>query len=397
MGWKLGILTGSGDADGRAKALNCSSLLAGGCGQKITAKKITAGRITAKGIATNRITAKRIAAKGITTKRIAAKRIAGKRDSNKGNSSEVYIFYENVVYCIRENKSEKSNVIMAVSNAGGTKMNGTQMDRTQTSSNGKQPEKKENIAKKKQPKKNKFGKWVRSLIPHYATNRQVLGFLYLSTWIKFPPKIIRTHHGKNMEKLLAASQAKAGEPGAFYQPHTYIENQSEWKDIEFGITDMAYAGCEIMATYNARLSLGEEMAAQEMAELIQSFERRGAVLGGIFGTAPVAIYKYFRSNGYRAEMATGTSEEEVNELGERCGTVIITFFNNRDDIMAQVHTVNVSREQGGYACHNARLAGEGGNICGSLAEVVRRVSNGKAKLICVIGIDPKQGTEDTAV
>lgn len=106
MGWKLGILTGSGDADGRAKALNCSSLLAGGYGPKITAKKITAERITAKGIATNRITAKRIAAKGITAKGIAAKRIAGKRDSNKGNSSEVYIFYENVVYCIREKKQK---------------------------------------------------------------------------------------------------------------------------------------------------------------------------------------------------------------------------------------------------------------------------------------------------
>lgn len=271
------------------------------------------------------------------------------------------------------------------------------MNRTQTSSNGKRPENKESAAKKKRPPKNKFGKWVRSLIPRYATNRQVIGFLYLSTWIKFPPKFIRTHHSKNMEKLLAASQAKAGEPGAFYQPHTYIENQSEWKDIEFGITDMAYAGCEIMATYNARLSLGEEMAAQEMAELIQSFERRGAVFGGIFGTAPTAIYKYFLRNGYRVAMTTGTSEEEVNALGEGYGTAIITFFNNRDDIKSQVHTVNVSREQRVYACHNARLAEEGGNICGSLAEVVRRVSDGKAKLICVIGIDPKQGTEDTAV
>lgn len=239
-------------------------------------------------------------------------------------------------------------------------------------------------SRQKRAQENRFLKWIRSLIPHYATNRQVLSFLYISTWIKFPPKFILRHHDGNLRKLVAAGQQEA-----FYQQGTYIENQSEWKEIEFGFTDMAYAGCEIMATYNARLSLGEEMTAKEMAELIQSFERRGAVLGGIFGTAPTAIYRYFRNNGYRVGMTTGMSEDEINAFGEGYGTAIITFFNNRNDIMSQVHTVNVSKEQGGYVCHNAWLDAAGDNICGSLAEAVRRVSNGNARLISIIGIDAK--------
>lgn len=274
-------------------------------------------------------------------------------------------------------------------------MQGGKMDGTKMGRDNKQPDEMESIATKKRPKEKKFQRWIRSLIPHYASNRQVLGFLHLSTWIKFSPKFILAHHSENLKKLLAASQA--GAQGAFYQPHTYIENQSEWRDIEFGFTDMAYAGCEIMAVYNARLSLGEEMTAREMADLIRVFERHGAVLGGIFGTAPTAVYKYFRGNGYTVEMTTDTLEEEVNALGDRYGTAIITFFNNRDDIKAQAHMVNVSKEQGGYVCHNARLDGRGGNICGSLAEVVRRVSNGKAKLIGVIGISPAENKDSLII
>lgn len=56
-------------------------------------------------------------------------------------------------------------------------------------------------------------------------------------------------------------------------------------------------------------------------------------------------------------MTTDTSDEEVIALGERCGIAIIMFFNSRDDIKAQAHTVNVSRERGGFVCHNARLDG----------------------------------------
>lgn len=200
-------------------------------------------------------------------------------------------------------------------------------------------------------------------------------------------KFIFQHYGENVRKLTEAGRGWTDRQEAFYQSNAYIENQSEWGNIDFGITNMAYAGCEIMAVYNARLSLGEDMTAEEMAGLIQVFERRGAVLGGIFGTAPTAVYQYFRDTGYHTGMATDMPEEEMDAFGEEYDTAIITFFNNRDDIKCQVHTVNVSKERGGFVCHNAGLDQAGGNMCRSLSEAVGRVACGKAKLISIIGIN----------
>lgn len=62
------------------------------------------------------------------------------------------------------------------------------MDRTKMGRNDKQLGEMKSVGKKKQRQENKYSRWIRLLIPHYATNRQVLGFLHLSTWIKFPKK-----------------------------------------------------------------------------------------------------------------------------------------------------------------------------------------------------------------
>lgn len=142
--------------------------------------------------------------------------------------------------------------------------------------------------------------WLKGFIPQNIPNETVLGTLEgaarLETWMKqpiflfpesFPIPILRPttlitaaaierHKEYNLDILIKESQKKDG----IYATGEYIENQFYWKDIKFGISDMSYSGCEIMATYNALKALGEPVSEQTVVDLIAMYEADGAVFGG---------------------------------------------------------------------------------------------------------------------
>lgn len=158
---------------------------------------------------------------------------------------------------------------------------------------------------------------------------------------------------------------------------------------------MDFSGCEIIAAYNAKVALGEEMTETEMAELICTFEKKGAVLSGGFGVAPTEINDYFERESYGTEMITSMEKEDINAVGEAYDTVIITVFNSSHNIMDQIHTMNVSKGENGYVYHNGYKLDEtkssyiASEECDSLWEVITSVSGGDAKPISVIGINGK--------
>ena len=117
----------------------------------------------------------------------------------------------------------------------------------------------------------------------------------------------------------------------------FIENQSEWERVQFGVSTKDYSGCEIMAVYNALLDLGNEMTAQSMAEMNSEFERKGAATSGKWGCAPRAIYKYLVCWGYRVTMTTCSDTDTINAIGENSDSVIITAYNDRNDIRKMIH------------------------------------------------------------
>lgn len=181
-------------------------------------------------------------------------------------------------------------------------------------------------------------------------------------------------------------------------PDAYIENQSEWGSICFGVgkrQSMAYAGCEILAAYNARKVLGAAVSRQDMAELICSFERRGAALFGKFGVAPTAIAAYFRENGFSVETADGADEPALEAFGRKYTAVIATAFNDKNDITKQIHTVCITKTpQGDYVLHNAYYRDEKGRYRESvpyqtLREAVGHISRREPKLIYLIGVAGK--------
>ena len=128
----------------------------------------------------------------------------------------------------------------------------------------------------------------------------------------------------------------------------FIESQSELKDMRFGSTDMAYAGCEIIAVYNLLKAAGIN---KELSALIYRFERRGAVLNGRFGTSPYALYRYLKKEGLDA--VRSIRRKDFDKIASECSSFIITMYNDSKNIFEQVHTVCVTKdEEGKLVMHN---------------------------------------------
>ena len=196
---------------------------------------------------------------------------------------------------------------------------------------------------------------------------------------------------------LNAKELHGGHTDYFTGTIKYIENQSQWEKIRFGKgknCTMSHSGCGIIAAYNAMAALNKQVSPEVMVELIGSFERDGAALGGRFGVAPSAIYDYFVRNGYEAVITKEKNVDEINRIGESYDVVIVTAYNDEMDITAMIHTVCITKaEDGAYVIHNGyhRDADSGrwdekrtGKY--TLAEAISQIGK-KSAAIIVIGIN----------
>lgn len=157
----------------------------------------------------------------------------------------------------------------------------------------------------------------------------------------------------------------------------FVENQNDWGSIHFGRTTMAFAGCEILAVYNALKALGHETGPHLMGELICEFERKGAALSGWIGTSPMALKKYFDKKGIKTRLVWN-----VEELSDARVT-IATIYNDSRDLYSQIHTIAFTKEENGFAAHNAMFGVRG---CASVSEAISKSSK-SPKLICAIEIE----------
>ena len=236
----------------------------------------------------------------------------------------------------------------------------------------------------------------RAWIPKWAPNRLVCGVMSLmGVLYRTSEKDIARNREHNTRLLVVEEHSAA--TASFFQPGTYIENQRSWNKVCFGSQyTMSYDGCEIIAVYNAGLSLGEKRSGQDMVDLITQFERRGAVWAGKFGGAPRAAYSYFRKKGYDVCIRFRRKEALINALGEEYDTMIVTAYNNKEDIFSCIHTVNFSKEKDGcFWGHNCYRQGKDKSFISdgpyaTLWEAIHRMGKGRSVPICVIGIRKKK-------
>lgn len=229
----------------------------------------------------------------------------------------------------------------------------------------------------------------KALIPQKIPNKTVLGVLKILSILPVPMIVVAMNHIYNT-CIFYKKETEGGK--MIYDGAGYIENQNEWKDVNFGFFyHMKYSGCEIIAAYNALLALGEAVSVQTMINLISRYERCGAVLGGLFGVSPYAVKAFFVKIGYHVTTTVCKDAETINKIGENSDTVIVTAYNNAHNILGQIHTVSITKESNGtYCIHNAyhrvngKYAAKSG--CHSLQDAIDAISNSEPSSICVIGI-----------
>lgn len=251
-------------------------------------------------------------------------------------------------------------------------------------------------------KKKTWNDRLAALVPRYIPNRLVAGVMGLLQMMRKTSKV-KVKENCIQNRSILEEQANVTGRKVFFRPATFIENQRKWDGVCFGRGyTMAYGGCEIIAVYNALLSLGKELSAGELAELISRFERKGAVWGGMWGVTPQSLKPYFKKLGYPVKKTWSRKEKPINRLGEESDTLIVTSYNNGDDVFDGIHTVNISKdEEGRFHVHNDYRYyrdANGSHIFVShgpydtLYEAVSKLSGGTAASLCVIGV--KKASEE---
>ncbi len=232
---------------------------------------------------------------------------------------------------------------------------------------------------------------LKSFIPRYIPNVVVVWVLHILSWFSgLSGKRSSGNLNYNRVQLLDKNSMNA-------ENNTYIENQSMWTGVLFGsVYKLSYSGCEVIAVYNALLSLGQKMSVKELMALITAFEKKGIVGRGKFGVSPRAAYLFFKRAGYRVTMTASKKASVINEIGACSDTTIVTVYNDRNDITKQVHTMNVSKDDAGkYHIHNGyKVRTDAGGKrqfvddgpYDTLEEAIKGMARGNAGVISVIGI-----------
>ena len=236
-------------------------------------------------------------------------------------------------------------------------------------------------------------KFLVSFIPKHVSNQVFLRVYQIITVIPVSRKIREKNYNKNIGKLHDTNW------DFWTVPSVYIENQSEWDRIMFGMGahhNMRWSGCEIIATFNALKALTGACSRETMAQLISEYEKSGAALFGEFGVSPRAVETYFRKHGFTVVVTYKDEEKYLNIIDSQCQVLIATVYNDANDITKQIHTICITKDvRNSYILHNAYRRDKNGAYMASvpytsLSDAIRKSSGYGAKLIYLIGITVKK-------
>ena len=227
----------------------------------------------------------------------------------------------------------------------------------------------------------KLSERIYAFIPRHIKNKTVVKAF---EWMR---KLQRLFRVNNLAHVAGNEEAFSSHLDEVNGCDCYVENQNSYGDMLFGKTTMQHSGCEIFATFNAIYSLtGKHIMS--LAQMIAEFEKDGMVLSGKFGTAPGAIRDFMEKQGFQTEFVT--DETMFEDVAKRCKSLILTMFNDRNDIRGEVHTIHISKEKQQYTGHNVYCDGRIVGPCASIQELLGQINGGKAKGIAMIGIDLRE-------
>jgi len=163
--------------------------------------------------------------------------------------------------------------------------------------------------------------------------------LNLPSSIGYGKKQNETHAKENAKNLPTNSAYKQAQNNG-----GYIENQSnaEWAKINYGFANLQEAGCGIFATYNTLVALGENPTADDLVDIISSYEKNGMALGGKIGTSPYAVRDYLAKK-HSVKMTFDITQNNLRNFERNYTAYVSLAVNNRSDITSGGHYVSITR------------------------------------------------------
>lgn len=185
------------------------------------------------------------------------------------------------------------------------------------------------------------------------------------------------------EHLLINQKVLSGHLNSISKNNGYIEDQNNYTDMPYGKATMQYSGCEIFAVYNAVYSLLKH-PVMDLPELISLFEKDGIAFSGKFGTSPKALLDFLKSRGFTTSFST--KEKDFDTLAATYPSLILTMYNDKNDIRKEIHTVHISKDNDMYTAHNVYCNGMVVGPYQTFRELMANINSGKAKGISLIGV-----------
>lgn len=227
---------------------------------------------------------------------------------------------------------------------------------------------------------NKFTRWICRLIPKYISERGMVRILnFLRRLNRRGEMYSFSHEGANkaiIRRLIADNGS-------------LIENQMAYTDVYIGMESLALAGCEAIALYNSLKYIESinNKKGKELFEIISMLEKDGIVLSGGFGVAPGALYDSLKRMGYKARyFIPKKGHNAIPSYILDGDAIIITYYNDGEDLYAQIHTIAVTKKDCKYLAHNIYCNGYVHGPFDSLEELIKGIGQGKAKAIMYISI-----------
>ena len=127
------------------------------------------------------------------------------------------------------------------------------------------------------------------------------------------------------------------------QPIGYVYGQKLYSDWKFGFSDMAYAGCEVIAGYNLAHAKGRNYTLADTIFLYESLGIEIGIAQGFFGSNPYQISYFLKSTGISYNKVTSykTFEKYMNDSTDYY--IILSAWNGEDK-GDKVHTFMIDKE-----------------------------------------------------
>ena len=224
-----------------------------------------------------------------------------------------------------------------------------------------------------------FIRWLYAFIPAHVSNGIVLGVMQIMRFLQRRGYKYAADHLMENKRRLNEIQNEAAPDS-----EKYIEDQKSYKNIRLGKSDIAVAGCEVIATYNVLRAL--KMTQVSFAELISDFEKDGIIYGGRFGVAASAMRDRLKAAGLDTVMTT--DKGKMGGLLKDSEVSILTMYNDRTTIGAQVHSVTVTGtdDEHGYYVHNVHGDGKVYGPFSDWSDLIKRLNDGRIGPISLIGV-----------